>query len=84
MRELERWAKYWGEEPWGPLRDNMHAALIITELLKPHVKEGSTLNMADYLLRPKEDRDAIARARFVSTLSALADRPARRSRGKKP
>jgi hypothetical protein len=75
---------YWSEEPWGPLRDNMHAAMIVTELLRPHLKEGATLNMADYLLRPKEDRDAIARGRLLSALSAMADRPTRRIRRKKP
>lgn len=80
MRELERWARYWSEEPWGPLRDNMHAALIVTELLRPHLKEGATLNMADYLLRHKDDRDAIARGRLLATLSAMADRPTRRVR----
>jgi len=76
---------YWSEEPWGPMRDNMHAALIITELLRPHLKEGATLNMADFMLRPKEDRDAIARGRLLASLSAMADRPTRRIRkGKKP
>lgn len=76
---------YWSEEPWGALRDNMHAAMIITELLRPHLKGGATLNMADYLLRNKEDRDAIARGRLLASLSAMADRPMRRIRkAKKP
>jgi hypothetical protein len=89
VRELERWSLYWIEEPWGPYRDNVHAALIVTELLRPHLKEGATLNMADFMLRHKEDRDAIARAKLVAYLSAMAANSERAKRriarkGKKP
>jgi hypothetical protein len=85
-QELERWATYWSEEPWGPVRDNMHAALVVTELLRPHLKEGAKLNIADFMFRHKADRDAIARAKLVASLSALAANTerARRRKVKKP
>lgn len=84
MRELERWARYWSEEPWGAQRDNMHAALIVTELLRPHLKEGATLNIADFIFRPKEERDALARAKLVASLDAMAAVAERKARkGKK-
>ena len=71
-RELDRWALYWIEEPWGPLRDNMHAALIVTELLRPHLKEGATLKMGQFLFRHQDDIDAEARMKFVAQLNAMA------------
>lgn len=71
-RELERWSTYWNEEPWGTLRDNMHAALIVTQLLRPHFKEGATLNIDDFLFRPKEEVDARARAKLLANLNAMA------------
>lgn len=81
-RELERWARYWTEEPWGTMRDNMHAGLIISELLKPHLPEGVTMSIEQYMLRPKADLDEAARARFIATLSAEAARSERAARRK--
>jgi hypothetical protein len=84
VRELERWARYWYEEPWGPHRDNLHAALIVTELLRPQVQEGANLNIDNFMLKPKEDRDAAARAHLVASLSAMAAAGERKARkGKK-
>jgi hypothetical protein len=71
---------YWSEEPWGPYRDNLHAALIVSELLRPHLKEGATLNTDSFMLRPRAELDALARARFVAQLTAVADRPQRAKR----
>jgi hypothetical protein len=82
-RELERWARYWSEEPWGPHRDNLHAALIITELLRPHLKEGASLNMDKFMLKPKADLDAAARAKFVAQLNSMADAPPARERARR-
>jgi len=82
-RELERWATYWNEEPWGVYRDNMHAALIITELLKPHLKEGTTLNMDKFMLKPKADLDDAARAKFLVQLNSMAGEQPRRTRAKR-
>ena len=74
---------YWNEEPWGPYRDNLHAALIICELLRPKLKEGATLNLAHYMLKPKADLDAAARAKFLAQLNSMADQPQRRTRAKR-
>lgn len=39
QRELDSWQLFWNEEPWGAYRDNMHAALIIANLLRPHMED---------------------------------------------
>jgi hypothetical protein len=84
-RELERWQRYWIEEPWGPLRDNMHAAMIVSELLKPHYREGATpLPMTHFLFELDEDRSARAAAQFVAQLEAMAAADERRARERRP
>lgn len=50
----------------------MHAAMIVSELLKPHLTEGATVKMADFMFRHKDDRDALARTKFVAQLNAMA------------
>lgn len=84
MRELERWARYWNEEPWGAYRDNLHAGLIISELLRPHLPEGANVKIEGFLLRPKEDIDALAKAKLVASLSAMASTAERKRRRRKP
>jgi len=80
-RELARWAQYWNEEPWGAVRDNMHAAIIIMELLKPHLPEGApTMKIDQFMLRSQVERDEIAKGRLVATLSAMAARSERQAR----
>jgi hypothetical protein len=79
-RETERWKLYWREEPWGPMRDNTHAAMIVTELLKPHLKEGAKISIDDYLLKLPEDRDAEAASILVQKLDYAAYQERRAAR----
>jgi hypothetical protein len=77
--ELVRWRLYWSEEPWGAYRDNMHAAMIVSELLKPHYKQGATpLPMHRFMFEHQEDRKRQAAATFVARLDAMARRDARK------
>lgn len=73
-REIDRWRLYWGEEPWGPYRDNMHAAMIVTELLKPNLKEGVVLPLSTYMFEHQEDRKERAVEKFMATIDALSRR----------
>lgn len=78
VRELGRWARYWNEEPWGPLRDNMHAAAIAMEVARPYLKEGAKLSMSRFMYTPVEDRKKQAQVSFVAQLEAMARRDAKR------
>lgn len=72
QRELDRWARYWSEEPWGTYRDNMHAALIIRELLKPHLPENSKVPpLSDYMFEHEEDRKQRARQKLLAELTMV-------------
>lgn len=76
MRDLpypdyELLCRYWAEEPWGPWRDNMHAAMIAAEVR--HVRNPkSTVKATDFLLvHPERKRRGNLKA-FVEALRAMA------------
>jgi len=75
-RELRRWALYWNAEPWGPMRDNMHTAMMISELLRPHMKDFKAADPQRFMFENPEDvkeREAIAaQARFEALSRAQA------------
>jgi hypothetical protein len=77
-REYLRWQRYWAEESWGPYRDNLHAAMIVSELLKPHLREGAKISMLDYMLKPSEERQADSAASLIRSLE-LAEYQQRRA-----
>jgi hypothetical protein len=47
---------YWKQEPWGPWRDNLHAALIAREVRRPYIKDQRKNLLADFLVRDPEER----------------------------
>lgn len=68
--ELVEWQGYWLLEPWGAIRDDLHAARIESLLFNVHRgKSQQAAKPADFMLRDKwqaeEDRKAelIANAR---------------------
>ncbi len=49
-------ALYWKAEPWGPWRDNMHAALIAREIRRPWTKDQTKNLLSDFIIRDPEER----------------------------
>lgn len=49
-------ARYWKHEPWGPWRDNLHAALIAREVRRPLVKDQRKNVLSDFMVRDPEER----------------------------
>lgn len=43
---------YWSIDPWGEQRADMRMARIATACLQPHMKAGSNLDPADFMLYP--------------------------------
>lgn len=54
-RDVEMLQRFWAHEPWGPWRDNMHAAIIAAEIRRPNLKKGSRVSLADFMLRHPAD-----------------------------
>lgn len=59
--QYHRWEVYWVHEPWGPWRDNLHAAIIAREVRAPYVRRGSQIDMDDFMIR-RRTQDAENRA----------------------
>lgn len=80
QREIARWQRYWNEEPWGPYRDNMHAAMIVSELLKPHLKEGANVSIKHYMLEHSDDIKRREREKFFAMIHASSKTSGRKRR----
>jgi len=80
--ELQRWRLYWEEEPWGAHRDNLHTAMIISQLLRPNLKDGVAPPLKTFMLIHPEDRDRESSQDFLMTLDMLARQQARDERKK--
>jgi len=47
--------RYWLHEPWGSWRDNLHTALLATEIRRPYLKKGSPNPIGDFMLRHPDE-----------------------------
>lgn len=75
FNELRAWESYYLVEPWGQLRDNMHAGLVAAAVSNPHRRKGSrALTHKDFLLVAKEEQFKSNRQRFFGMLKATAKR----------
>lgn len=64
MLEMDRWRRYWNEEPWGTHRDNLHMAVLAVELRKLRLTKGSKVpDIDEFLFKlpedPKEKRKSL-------------------------
>lgn len=77
-REMQRWHRYWIEEPWGTYRDNLHAAMIAVELRRPQARKGSKLSIDTFMWKPKDtarEKRAGLNAKLLAIVKAKAVRP---------
>lgn len=87
--------RYFSEEPWGPIRDNIHTALICREIVRSRMKNPrQRIDLAPWMLEHPEKRRRGHLTAFVQTLRAMSGgirkhvsevrRPVRRRRKKGP
>lgn len=71
--EYDRWLRYWQQEPWGPWRDNMHAALIVSKLHNIHKKKSAkAATPDDFMLRDRQSNRDRQTGQTLSWLIGLA------------
>lgn len=69
------WQRYWVEEPWGPYRDNLHAALIAREVRRPQVRKGGQPpKLDDFMVVNPEVRQAEATGNLIDYLKMISDK----------
>lgn len=72
--ELQRWARYWSVEPWGPHRDNIHAAMLCVQVLRPYLPDNSKIGIDDFMLKDAKEIKQNKMAQLVSQMGAAAAR----------
>lgn len=81
QRAYLKWRRYWDEEPWGPVRDNMHAAVIAREIRRPQLKPGARLNLDDFMIRRPEARAKERNAGMLTFLRSVAKKTGKEGGG---
>lgn len=67
-RDFDLLALYWTYEPWGAWRDNMHAAIIATNVIRPHLQRGKKVSVDDFMLQhPEVAAERLAKRRLAAT-----------------
>ena len=77
-----RWQLYWHVEPWGPFRDNLHAAMVAAQVKALRQKKGSRISLDPFMVVDPASRARENRAGFV-TLLRLMGRPRSEVKGKR-
>lgn len=78
-RELDDWSRYWSAEPWGVLRENMHAGIVAAAVLQIHTKRGKKpLTFKDFLLKDAATARDDRKAKTGAALAALKARARRK------
>lgn len=72
--ELERWRRYWMVEPWGSHRDNIHAAMICVQVLRPYLPANSKVGIDDFMLKDAKVVKQNRMAQLVSKMGASVNR----------
>ena len=55
-RAYRKWQLYWEQEPWGPWRDNLHAAIVAREVRRPYTKKGTSVKLEPFMVRSPDER----------------------------
>lgn len=68
------WLAYWRVEPWGPWRDNVHAAIIAREIQRPQLKRGQAhkIPLDRFMLIDPDERQRRANQQLFTMLQALS------------
>lgn len=70
--ELEEWKLLWASDPWGPYRDNFHAALITSVLVNIHRKKNTKpIDYTEFMLSDREQYQRKKSKEFLSWMKAV-------------
>lgn len=82
-REFRQWMDYYRAEPFGPVRDNLHAGQIAAMLYNANRRKGARpMSAADFVLMSERERMDRNTKKALSGMKALAE--PKRKRKKKP
>lgn len=64
--------RFYQEEPWGPWRDNVHAALIAREVARLRMKPNARVEIDNWMLEHPDKRRRKRLSGFVNALKGMA------------
>lgn len=73
-QELDDWVAFYGVEPWGAYRDNLHAGIIASAIVNmaPNRKRGAkAVKPGDFVLRAAEEKRAQDTRKSLNYLRAI-------------
>lgn len=80
LSEYSQWQRYWDEEPWGPWRDNLHAALIarkVHNMLRG--KNSPAASIDEFMLTDKDTHQTKQKRSFIDWLKSVGTKRGDRS-----
>jgi len=72
QRSYLGWQQYWDIEPWGPWRDNVHAAIVAREIRRTRSRPGARLGLEPFMVKNPEARRKEGEKNFFGVLQAVA------------
>lgn len=72
QRSYLGWQRYWDQEPWGPWRDNLHAAIVAREVRRTRVKPSARVPLEQFMVRNPEERRKEGEQSFFGMMQAVA------------
>jgi hypothetical protein len=72
QRSYLGWQRYWDVEPWGPWRDNVHAAIVAREVRRTRSKPNARLGLDPYMVKNPQTRQKEGEQNFFGLMQAVA------------
>lgn len=72
LRSYLSWQKYYDFEPWGPWRDNVHAAIIAREVRRTQSRRGARLTIEPYMVKSPTTRKKESEQNLFTLLKTTA------------
>lgn len=72
LRSYLNWQRYWDVEPWGPWRDNLHAAIIAREIRRTRSRPGARLGIEPFMVKSPTTRRKESEQNLFAVLQTVA------------
>lgn len=81
-REFGEWMEFYKSEPFGPVRDNLHAGIVTSMIYNASRRKGARpMSAADFLLMSERERMERNTKKTLSAVRVLAQTKRKRKRG---
>lgn len=82
-REFGQWMEFYKAEPFGPMRDNLHAGIVASMLFNANRRKGARpMGASDFLLMSERERMERTTKKTLAAVKALAEPKRKRKKPK--